>query len=433
MRLMYIGLLLFLVSCTTSQQALFSRKSPHEQYLEQITSARLNNTILGRSWVASATRALAQPLVVTLPYQESGYFSSSETEAQGYRFTARRGEQVMVTLTKSNFRDVVLFVDLWEQQENATPRFIAPIDSSSGKLTHEVKKDGSFLLRLQPELLAGVDYKLEIVTGPSLAFPVAQASHAKIGSFWGASRDAGARSHEGIDIFGTFRTPVVAAASGVVTSVSVNRLGGKVVFMRPNGRDYALYYAHLDSQLVNQGQRVKSGDTLGLMGNTGNAKYTPPHLHFGIYASGGAIDPLPFVNQNRQQPPAISAPASLIKELARTSKTAALENGIGKEATLIRTLPKNSLVQVIAAAGNQYKVLMPDSVQGFIPAGVVSKIGPIRSLTTRNEQALLDSPFSHASIKTTLVKGTKLPVLGTFGNYSFVETGDKQGWVEEER
>ena len=49
------------------------------------------------------------------------------------------------------------------------------------------------------------------------------------------------------------------------------------------------------------------GDTLGLIGNTGNAKYTPSHLHFGIYTFGGAIDPWPFINNNIKAAPAVTS------------------------------------------------------------------------------------------------------------------------------
>lgn len=54
--------------------------------------------------------------------------------------------------------------------------------------------------------------------------------------------------------------------------------------------------------MVHEGQQVKAGDVIGTVGNTGNAQYTPAHLHFGIYTFGGAIDPLPFVKREQPTP-----------------------------------------------------------------------------------------------------------------------------------
>ena len=60
------------------------------------------------------------------------------------------------------------------------------------------------------------------------------------------------------------------------------------------------YYAHLERQAVTTGEHVTAGDVVGYVGNTGNARTTPPHLHFGIYRRGeGPIDPLPFVQGRR--------------------------------------------------------------------------------------------------------------------------------------
>ena len=116
----------------------------------------------------------------------------------------------------------------------------------------------------------------------SLAFPVS-GSPAKIGSFWGDVRDGGKRSHEGLDIFARKGTPVVAVCSGIVTSVGTTSRGGKVVWLQSFGHPWSTYYAHLNEYTVHAGQVVKKGQILGTVGNTGNARTTPSHLHFGIY------------------------------------------------------------------------------------------------------------------------------------------------------
>lgn len=127
-----------------------------------------------------------------------------------------------------------------------------------------------------------------------LAFPVS-GNTSKVGSFWGDGRDAGKRKHEGIDIFAKKGTKVVAVCDGTV-SAGNGGIGGKTVWLESDDFEWSAYYAHLDSQYVYSGQSVKRGDVIGTVGNTGNARFTPAHLHFGIYTYSGAIDPLPIVN-----------------------------------------------------------------------------------------------------------------------------------------
>ena len=100
-------------------------------------------------------------------------------------------------------------------------------------------------------------------------------------------------------------TPVLAGAAGRVSRVQETPVGGRVVWLQTDAG--SLYYAHLDRQLVEPGARVAAGDTLGTVGNTGNAAATPPHLHFGVYGRRGAVDPEPFVVGRRAEPRTESA------------------------------------------------------------------------------------------------------------------------------
>ena len=102
---------------------------------------------------------------------------------------------------------------------------------------------------------------------------------------------------------------MLATSAGTINRVSVTNLGGKVVWIRDPVRNANIYFAHLDSQVVQNGDRVEVGDTIGFVGNTGNARTTPPHLHFGIYRRGeGAVDPAPFIRPvPRVRPATISA------------------------------------------------------------------------------------------------------------------------------
>lgn len=129
-----------------------------------------------------------------------------------------------------------------------------------------------------------------------IAIPVEGVKVKQINDTYGASRSGG-RAHEGQDIFAAQGTPVLSATEGYVVRIGENSLGGKTVFvMGAGGRRY--YYAHLDDYAkgLSVGDYVASGTLIGYVGMTGNAKGTPPHLHFGVYTTGGAIDPLPLLS-----------------------------------------------------------------------------------------------------------------------------------------
>lgn len=128
-----------------------------------------------------------------------------------------------------------------------------------------------------------------------LPMPVTGATAKSVVNTWGAARGT-SRKHEGQDIFAPRGTPVISATRGVVLRIGQNRLGGNTVSVAgPGGRTY--YYAHLDrhAEDLRVAQQVIPGTVLGFVGTTGNAKGTPPHLHFGIYGRGGAIDPWPLL------------------------------------------------------------------------------------------------------------------------------------------
>jgi peptidoglycan LD-endopeptidase LytH len=130
-----------------------------------------------------------------------------------------------------------------------------------------------------------------------LPMPVLNVPPGALRDTWGASRHGG-RTHQGIDIFAPKGTPVRSTTRGLVWRVGQNRLGGNVVWIfGPGGQRH--YYAHLEGFAdLRPGDLVMPGDIVGYVGNTGNARGTPPHLHYGVYASGaGAINPFPLLQQ----------------------------------------------------------------------------------------------------------------------------------------
>lgn len=106
--------------------------------------------------------------------------------------------------------------------------------------------------------------------------------------------------HEGTDIFAVNGTPIIAAVDGIIENVGTASLGGIKLWLRSPGDNWTYYYAHLSGYAggIRNGLRVKKGDVLGYVGNTGNARGTPPHLHFETHVpSGAATNPYPILRR----------------------------------------------------------------------------------------------------------------------------------------
>ncbi|MCU0697738.1 MAG: M23 family metallopeptidase [Myxococcaceae bacterium] len=152
----------------------------------------------------------------------------------------------------------------------------------------------SWPLRHARLVWSALEYRREPAT---MTVPVEGVGPKQLASTWHAPRSGG-RRHEGADVFAKKGTPVVSAVDGHVWRVGEDRLGGNVVWVLGEGHTL-YYYAHLDqfADGLAVGQRVRRGTTLGLVGNTGNARTTPSHLHFGMYRIGWrgirAVDPVP--------------------------------------------------------------------------------------------------------------------------------------------
>jgi murein DD-endopeptidase MepM/ murein hydrolase activator NlpD len=110
-----------------------------------------------------------------------------------------------------------------------------------------------------------------------------------VGAGWGADR--GKRQHLGIDLGGRRGTPIYAIEDGVIDRTKLQSNGALQIVMRGSSGS-KFYYGHMDKVLIKGGQRVKAGDVIGLMGDTGSPGAV--HLHFEYWRSGGesaAVDP----------------------------------------------------------------------------------------------------------------------------------------------
>jgi hypothetical protein len=114
--------------------------------------------------------------------------------------------------------------------------------------------------------------------------------------------------HHGDDIFAPLGSPILAVADGTLFSVGWNEIGGNRVWLRDREGNY-FYYAHLAafSTLAVDGAKVRTGDVIGFVGNTGDAAGTPYHLHFEIHpvtllglGYDGAVDPTSYLRRWQQ-------------------------------------------------------------------------------------------------------------------------------------
>jgi murein DD-endopeptidase MepM/ murein hydrolase activator NlpD len=281
-------------------------ETPHQRYTRALAEGGLARTALAAGWLAAADRALEQPVTVETPFTQDTVLDPARGAALGYLVNVKRGQKLDVKVARPDGWSGLVFIDLFEPdaQGTAPRRPIASADEDATALSREARESGTYVVRIQPELLRGGRINVTLQAGPSLSFPVSGGGGRDVQSVFGDARDAGRRRHEGVDIFAARGTPVLAASSGFVTSVGENAIGGRVVWVWDVSRGLRFYYAHLQDQLVRPGRYVDAGDTLGTVGNTGNARTTPPHLHFGVYAGGeGAIDPAPFIRPSPARPP----------------------------------------------------------------------------------------------------------------------------------
>ncbi|MCP9234870.1 M23 family metallopeptidase [Lewinella sp. JB7] len=297
---------------TEAVENILTPRTPRQDFAHDSLRSDSGDALVA-AWDSAYLRALTDTLRVDLPYRERfRYPASLELSASSVRFYLPPGRQLTATVRPDSSGGPV-FGELFAVGDPAVPDARDALlrwSPDRPRITYESDRVGGqeLLLVVQTPPGNGSHYELTLQTTPALTFPVADASVRNIQSFWGDSRSGGQRRHEGNDIFAPRGTPLIAVADGRVRSTKTGGLGGKTVWLRDGeGRGLTYYYAHLDSQLVRAGQSVSRGDTIGLVGNTGNARTTPPHLHFGIYRNG-ARDPYSYLRGPDGEGPTVRYP-----------------------------------------------------------------------------------------------------------------------------
>ena len=164
---------------------LFDRGTPHDIYAQRLRDAGLGDTALARDWLAAAERAVREPREATLPLANTVTHEPAQPQAYGYSLRLQRGRVLKVTLSLSATEPALVFIDLFEPGEaGRPPRVLASAARGSATLEHEIERDGTYILRIQPELLRGGRLTIGQRTEAALTFPVSGRTAAAVQSFF---------------------------------------------------------------------------------------------------------------------------------------------------------------------------------------------------------------------------------------------------------
>ena len=414
---------------------LYRPTNAHENYLHSLRLARLADTALGRDWIAASQKCLRAPIDVTPPFEEIFYADPKEAFAVAYRFQVKRGQRVELEAVWSGPKPPRLFMDLFRAPDSDGQEWlqVASADMETNRLTFEPRREGGYVVRLQPELLRGGPCRVTIRIGASLGFPVKGQDTRSFGGGFGALR-AGGRLHRGVDIFAKRHTEVLAPARARVRFVGENDLGGSVIWLYDTDRSLHYYFAHLQTQRVEAGTMVEPGQVIGTVGNSGNARKTPPHLHFGIYADNeGGVDPHYFLARTHMVTTPVTAGLQSLGRWVR-SMTTKVVLGTSAEARSRASivLDQYSPMQILAASGGMYRVLLPDGLSGYVPADSVEPAErALENPEAADSLTVKEVPVNGALAKESVGRGEAFSVLGQYKGFWLVRTNQGHtGWIQ---
>ena len=334
---------------------LFGPRTPRTLYRKELAKEGVVSERELELWDAAYAVAKTTPLSVSLPHREvlnlnAGYVHG----AQSFRLHLPPGRLLRL---RAPYEGPPVFGELYRRSGEASgDRPVAYWTGENTELTYETSRpDGEDLLFVfQAPPGTPVRCELRVTSEPAIGFPVVGKDEKAIQSFWGAPRDGGRRKHEGNDIFAPKGTDLLAVTDGEITRLGNGGLGGKTVWLYDRKRNLRYYYAHLDQQKVVRTQEVRRGDVVGTVGNTGNARTTPPHLHFGIY-KGGAIDPYPFLQRADRLPAASPLPLDAPGKVP-ASGNHYLRLTPERDGTVVRQLANGEAVTLLGATGRFYRI-----------------------------------------------------------------------------
>ena len=222
-----------------------------------------------------ASKGLDYPLMA----EKVNYYSRQFGEWNSTMMGLKKSEQDFQRLFALGSKEKVF--------ENMEASFSGDIDWDS--LKQEIEKAVTEVNGIKDYLQAQKDLYLATPTG----FPVS----GRVSSRYGMRENPfGGRSHHaGVDISAPEGTAIKASADGIVSFAGRTKGSGYVVVLE-HGCGYSTIYAHNKKNQVQVGQRVSRGETIALVGSTGNS--TGPHLHYEVLQKGRNVNPKDFLSRN---------------------------------------------------------------------------------------------------------------------------------------
>lgn len=209
-------------------------------------------------------------------------------------------------------------------------------------------------------------------------------------------------------------------------------LGGNIVWLRDTERGLLFYFAHLEEQFVNVAEQVDQGDTIGSVGNSGNARFTTPHLHFGVY-NRGAIDPLGFIQKTDNSLPELKADSSALGYPYRVRRSINLRAGPGIKYDIKTQLSPGSFLSVVGETDKWYRVQRPDGTTGYVYQQLAEKISSGISKKIHTNIAVLAHPKHKSPPIANVFAPSEVEVLADYENFQFIRTENGLlGWINAE-
>jgi murein DD-endopeptidase MepM/ murein hydrolase activator NlpD len=185
------------------------------------------------------------------------------------------------------------------------------VEDSQGGIARAI--DAEDLFEMAKSRMPQIDSKLEAQVRPALELTLAEEEaraaalpnsrplkdRLEVSSEFGLRRNPfggfSYEMHSGIDFRGPIGTPIYATADGIVVTAQSSGGYGKHVVI-DHGYGYETLYAHMSDIEVQAGDRVRRGDLIGELGNTGRS--SGPHLHYEVHRNGQAVNPRYYLDLN---------------------------------------------------------------------------------------------------------------------------------------